>query len=154
MLRTRLRNRVATLLAASALFVGTSVTLGASNAAAADWTFEKSTVSSAGSFTITAYYQGTYAGSMRWNGDPVPDVPDPEPGDAFRVLDRLSEGWGMEASMISPVTGRVATTRGQSAVYYSPWNTGDLKEGTTVYIQLCAVKGEYSSCSLPYSGHA
>ncbi|HZG05461.1 MAG TPA: hypothetical protein VE546_18125 [Streptomyces sp.] len=150
MLRTRLRNRVATLLAASALFVGSFITLGAGNAAAADWTFEKSAVSSDGSFTIAAYYQGTYAGLMEWRGDPLPG----DPGDAFRVLDRLSEGWGMEASMISPVTGRVATTRGHSAVYYSPWNTGDLAEGTTVYIQLCAVKGEYSSCSLAYSGHA
>ena len=150
MLRKRLRNRVATLLAASALFVGTSVTLGASNAAAADWTFEKSAVSSDGSFTISAYYQGTYAGLMEWRGDPR----DGDPGDAFRVVDRLSDGYGLEASMISPATGRVATTRGHSAVYYSPWNTGDLKEDTTVYIQLCAVKGEFFSCSIAYSGHA
>jgi hypothetical protein len=113
-MRKRLKNRIITLLAATALLGGTSLTLGATNAAAADWTFEKSAVSDDGSFSISAYYQGTYAGAMVWNADPgCCDIP----GDAFQVVDRLSEGWGMEASMISPVTGRVATTRGHSAVY-------------------------------------
>ena len=148
----RLGNRIITLLAASALSVGSSLTLGASNATAASWTFEKSAVESNGSFYITAYYNGTYAGKMGWNGDPVPGNPS-EPGDAFRVLDRLSDGYAMEATMIHPEYRR-ATTRGQSAVYFSPWQTGDLAEGTKVFIQLCAVKGDYSSCSLAYSGHA
>lgn len=56
--------------------------------------------------------------------------------------------------MIVPVTGRVATTRGHASPYTSPWNTGDLAEGTDVYIQLCAVRGDYRSCSLGYGGHA
>ena len=146
----RLRNRVVTLLAASALFVGGSVTLGATNAAAADWTFKKSAVSSNGSFTIAAYKSGTYAGVMVWNADPSGSIP----GDAFQVVDRLGDGWGMEASMIHPTTGRVATTRGHSAVYFSPWNSGNLTEGTDVYIQLCAVQGTSADCSLAYGGHA
>ncbi|MFJ6571219.1 hypothetical protein ACIQNU_27775 [Streptomyces sp. NPDC091292] len=148
----KLRNRGATLLAAGALVCGSSLTLGATDAAAAGWTFDKSAVSANGSFTIAAYYDGTYAGLMEWNADPI-DASN-IPGDAFRVLDRLADGWGMEATMISPVTGRVATTRGHAAVYYSPWNTGNLTEGTAVYIQLCAVKGDYSACSLAYSGRA
>jgi hypothetical protein len=110
-------------------------------------------VSETGSFTIAAYYNGTYAGLMEWNADPIvfPDMT--IPGDAFQVLDRLSDGCGMEATMISPEY-RMATTRGHSAVYYSPWQTDDLDEGAKVFIQLCAVKGDYSSCSLTYSGHA
>ncbi|WP_326723352.1 MULTISPECIES: hypothetical protein [unclassified Streptomyces] len=145
-----MRNRVVTLLAASALLAGGSVTLGASNAAAATWTFEKSSVASDGSFTITAYNSGTNAGTMEWNGDPVGS----QPGDAFRVTDRLADGRGMEASMISPVNDRVATTRGYASPYTSPWNTGDLTEDTTVFIQLCAVAGLNESCSAAYSGHA
>ncbi|MFD5075464.1 hypothetical protein [Streptomyces sp. NPDC058371] len=150
-MRKQLRNRVVTLLAASALFIGGSVTLGATNAAAADWTFEKGAVSADGSFSIAAYNSGTYAGAMVWNADPgCCDIP----GDAFQVVDRYADGWGMEASMIDPTTGRVATTRGHSSPYSSPWNSGNLAEGTTVYIQLCAVQGSSWDCSIAYSGHA
>ncbi|MFE7767221.1 hypothetical protein [Streptomyces sp. NPDC057438] len=148
-----MNKRFATLLAACAFTVGSSLTLGAGHAQAESFTFEKSGVSSEGSFTIAAYYNGTYAGLMEWRGDPIPDDPEHEPGDAFRVLDRLSDGYGMEATMISPEYRR-ATTRGHSAVYHSPWQSGDLTEGTKVFIQLCAVKGSYESCSLAYSGHA
>lgn len=151
-MKKKLRNRLITLLAATALSGGTSLTLGATNAAAADWTFKSSDVSKNGSYSIVAYYQGTYAGAMVWNADPLNGGS--IPGDAFQVVDVLSEGWGMEASMIIPVTGRVATTRGHSAVYYSPWNTGNLREGAKVAIQLCAVKGAYEHCSFTYDGHA
>ncbi|KRD17602.1 hypothetical protein ASE41_23345 [Streptomyces sp. Root264] len=140
-----------TLLAASALFAGSCLTLGATDAAAADWTFKKSSGDD-GSFSITAYNpSGTYAGAMVWNANPgCCDIP----GDAFQVIDRLSDTWGMEAKMIVPVTGRKATTRGHEAVYTSPWNTGDLTEGASVAIQLCAVKGTSSHCSIGYTGHA
>ncbi|MFD7302412.1 MULTISPECIES: hypothetical protein [Streptomyces] len=52
---------------------------------------------------------------MDWTADPIvfPDMT--IPGDAFQVLDRLSDGYGMEATMISPEC-RMATTRGHSAV--------------------------------------
>ncbi|MEV3857897.1 hypothetical protein AB0J38_26660 [Streptomyces sp. NPDC050095] len=150
-MKKNLRNRLATLLAASALIGGTTLTLGASDAAAAsDWTFSKGGVDSEGGFTIAAYYHGNYAGVMVWNADPVGSIP----GDAFQVGDVGSDGWGMEASMIVPTSSRTATTRGHAAVYYSQWNTGNLDEGTAVYIQLCAVKDAYSSCSLAYGGHA
>ncbi|MEV5608289.1 hypothetical protein [Streptomyces sp. NPDC052225] len=136
---------------ASALIGGTSLTLGASDAAAeSDWTFSKSPVDSEGGFTIAAYHNGSYAGVMVWNADPVGDIP----GDAFQVGDVATDGWGMEASMIVPTSSRTATTRGYAAVYYSKWNSGNLAEGTTVYIQLCAVNGDYSSCSFAYGGHA
>ncbi|MGX5182350.1 hypothetical protein ACWKT5_05880 [Streptomyces avermitilis] len=148
-MKKRLRTRAITFLAASALTGATSLTLGAPDAAAASWTFEKTTVVD-GSFAIAAYYNGTYAGIMEWNEDPN----GPIPGDAFRVSDYNADGYGMEATMISPVTGRVATTRGHASPYTSAWNTGDLAEGTTVYIQLCAVKGDAFSCSFSYSGHA
>ncbi|MGX1910752.1 hypothetical protein ACWIID_18085 [Streptomyces phaeochromogenes] len=148
----RTKNRVFTLLAASALLAGSCLTLGATNAAAADWTFSKSAVSEDGSFSITARNpSGTYAGAMVWNADPgCCDIP----GDAFQVVDRLSDGWGMEAKMIVPVSSRKATTRGHEATYYSPWSTGDLPEGSQVAIQLCAVKGTSSHCSIAYNGRA
>ncbi|MEV5730181.1 hypothetical protein AB0N50_30970 [Streptomyces pharetrae] len=52
---------------------------------------------------------------MDWTADPIvfPDMT--IPGDTFQVLDRLSDGYGMEATMISPEY-RMATTRGHSAV--------------------------------------
>ncbi|MFJ4848344.1 MULTISPECIES: hypothetical protein [unclassified Streptomyces] len=149
-MKTKLRNRVVTLLAATALVGGTSLTLGATNAAAANFTFSKSAVSSSGSFTIAAYNNGTYAGLMEWNADPVDD----NPGDAFRVSDWLGDGFGMEARMVDPSTGRSATTRGHDAKYTSGWNSGNLDEGTLVFMQLCAVQGLSEHCSLAYQGHA
>ena len=148
----RTKSRVVTLLTASALLAGSCLTLGATDAAAADWTFKKSGPEDDGSFTITAYNpSGTYAGAMVWNADPgCCDIP----GDAFQVVDRLSDTWGMEAKMTVPVTGRKATTRGHEAPYSSPWNTGDLREGATVAIQLCAVRGDYKHCSIAYTGRA
>ncbi|MEV5876126.1 hypothetical protein AB0L75_18205 [Streptomyces sp. NPDC052101] len=148
----RLKNRVLTLFAACAVLGGTSVTLGASQASAADWTFAKKAVSSNGSFSIAAYHGGTYVGVMEWNADPIDATG--TPGDAFRVGDIASDGWGMEAYMIVPTSSRTATTRGHAAVYYSPWNTGNLAEGSEVAIQLCAVNGDVSACSIAYTGHA
>jgi hypothetical protein len=60
----------------------------------------------------------------------------------------------MEVKMISPVTSRKATTPGHEATYDSPWSTGDLREGTKVAIQLCAVAGTSSYCGLASTGHA
>ncbi|MGW2788131.1 hypothetical protein ACWC3X_44475 [Streptomyces populi] len=154
-MKKRPRNRTVTFLAAAALAGASSLTLGATDAAAATWTFEKYTVGSNGSFTIGAYYNGIYAGLMEWNADPVDGGSGTTiPGDAFRVSDWYGDGYGMEATMTSPVTGRVATTRGYASRYVSKWNSGNLAEGTTVHIQLCAVKGDAFSCSFAYSGHA
>jgi hypothetical protein len=144
------RNRVGTFLATSALVLGTSLTLGATDAAAADFTFSKSSVSADGSFTVDVYYLGDLAGWMEWNGDPDGS----QPGDAFRVVDWSSDGFGIEARMIDPTPGRYATTRGETAIYYSGWNTGNLAEGTEVFIQVCAIKGTGSWCSIAYQGHA
>ncbi|MFC8197996.1 hypothetical protein ACFWBR_36905 [Streptomyces sp. NPDC060006] len=147
----RTKNRVLTLLAASALLAGSCLTLGATNAAAADWTFEKNGPEDDGSFQIVAYHpNGRVAGTMGWNADPLPNIP----GDAFSVTDVLADTWGMEAKMIVPVSSRKATTRGHEAIYTSPWSTGDLTEGARVAIQLCAVKGTSSHCSIAYTGHA
>ncbi|MGQ4364251.1 hypothetical protein [Streptomyces sp. SAS_272] len=146
----RTKNRVFTLLAASALLAGSCLTLGATDAAAADWTFTKSD-EGGGSFQIVARNaSGRVAGTMSWVADPLPNIP----GDSFSVTDVLSDTWGIEAKMVVPVTGRTATTRGQKAVYTSPWNTGDLREGAQVSIQLCVVKGTSSHCSIAYTGHA
>ncbi|MER5384012.1 hypothetical protein ABT040_27710 [Streptomyces sp. NPDC002688] len=146
----KMRSRVGTFLATSALVVGTSLTLGATDAAAADFTFSKSGVSADGSFDVKVYYGGDHAGTMQWNGDPSGS----EPGDAFRVKDVLADGFGIEARMIDPTTGRYATTRGEPSPYTSGWNTGNLDEGTEVFIQVCAIKGTGAWCSIAYQGHA
>lgn len=148
----RTKNRVLTLLAASALFAGSCLTLGATNAAAADWTFKKAGSETDGSFHIVAYNpSGEVAGTMDWDANPLPGG---EPGDAFRVSDHLEDSWGMEATMTAPVAGLKATTRGQAAPYRSPWTRRDLREGTPVSIRLCAVRGTSSHCGGVYSGHA
>ncbi|MEU5195239.1 hypothetical protein AB0G86_14455 [Streptomyces scabiei] len=141
----RTKNRVFTLLAASALLAGSSLTLGVTNAAAADWTFKKDD-EGGGSFSIVAYNpSGQPSGVMEWVAE----------GDMFRVSDSRSDTWGLEAKMIIPAaTGRTATTRGKEAPYTSAWNTGDLREGAQVSIQLCVVKGTSSHCGLAYTGHA
>ncbi|WP_328839500.1 hypothetical protein [Streptomyces europaeiscabiei] len=148
----RTKNRVFTLLATSALLAGSSLTLGATNAAAADWTFAKHEGTGAGDFSATVRNpSGARAGALVWNANPgCCGIP----GDAFQVLDLLSDTWGIEATMIVPVTGRKATTRGREAPYTSPWNTGDLREGTKVAIQLCAVRGDSKHCSIAYTGNA
>jgi hypothetical protein len=146
----KMRSRVASFLAASVLVGGTSLTLGATDAAAADFTFSKSSVSADGSFKVEVYYGGDHAGTMEWNGDPSGS----EPGDAFRVVDWSADGFGIEARMVDPTTGRYATTRGEPSVYYSGWSTGNLAEGTEVFIQVCGIKGTGSWCSIAYEGHA
>ncbi|MER6564350.1 hypothetical protein ABT300_42895 [Streptomyces sp. NPDC001027] len=75
---TKMRDRFATLLAATVMTVGASLTLGTTGAAAASWTFKKTAASSDGSFAIAAYNDGAYAGVMVWNADPS----GPIPGDA------------------------------------------------------------------------
>ncbi|MFF3612644.1 hypothetical protein [Streptomyces sp. NPDC002580] len=144
------RARVGTFLATSALVLGTSLTIGATEAAAVDFTFSKSGVSSDGSFDVKVYYRGDLAGTMEWRGDPR----DGDPGDAFRVKDQAPDGFGILARMVDPTTGRYATTRGMSYPYTSGWDTGDLDEGTEVFIQVCAVKGTGEWCSIAYQGHA
>ncbi|MGW1891563.1 hypothetical protein ACWCP6_15085 [Streptomyces sp. NPDC002004] len=147
-MRSRGKNRLITFLTTSALLAGASLTFGANNAAAADFTFEKGKLWDDGSFTVVAYNNGKYAGLAEWNADPGVDAP----GDALRAVDPLADGWGVEAHLLDP--SRVASTRGHDARYISPWKSGDIPEGTKVWVRLCMVKGDLEDCTIFYSGHA
>lgn len=133
--------RATTLLAATALAAGATLTSGAGSASAATITFSGS-AGSGGDYQIVALRDGKNIGYVYWSSDPVPGLG--WPGDAMSVSDTSSDGYGLEAHLS---TGRVATTRGHNAPYTSPWATGDLTEGLTVGMKLCLVKGDYSNCS-------
>ncbi|TGA95312.1 hypothetical protein E2651_34535 [Streptomyces sp. MZ04] len=110
--------------------------------------FEKTAVSSNGSFNVAVYTNHNYSGKAEWNADPVSGAP----GDALRAYDHMADGWSVEA-MLS-YGSRTASTRGHSAPYWSGWKTGNIAEGKTVKVRICMVKRQYSDCSLFYSGKA
>ncbi|WP_405644824.1 hypothetical protein [Streptomyces sp. NBC_00019] len=143
------KNRVITLLAASALLTGGSLTFGASSAAAApDFTFEKCGVVSNGGFCIAVYTNGTYSGIAIWQADPLGE----DPGDSMRAADYYGDGWGVNAILESPY--RLASTDGHAAPYKTGWKSGDLTEGTSVRMRICMHQDLNSVCSPYYSGHA
>jgi hypothetical protein len=81
-------------------------------------------------------WEGSERGTWEWSQDPEPNAG--FPGDAMRVTDNLTDGWGVEADLD---TGRVATTAGHNAIYTSPWATGDLPEDHWYGICIYLMKG-------------
>ncbi|MBL1087450.1 hypothetical protein JK359_36805 [Streptomyces actinomycinicus] len=86
---------------------------------------------------------GSY-GYGYWNQDPGSC----SPGDSVLICDNKADGWGIEVyeylsdgSPLDPF-GPGATTRGHGAPYCSPWSTHNLAEGTQVYLDFYAVKGD------------
>ncbi|MCX5004848.1 hypothetical protein OHB05_19830 [Streptomyces sp. NBC_00638] len=139
---------MATVLSSTALAVGAVVAV-ANPAAAADPNFTFAYHSAGGgSFSIVVYNNGREAGLAYFQADPSAGA---TPGDAINATDRLEDGWGIRAVMVSP-EHREATTSGHPAKYTSPWVTGDIKEGTAIEMYACATKSGSSYCSLTYSG--
>lgn len=96
---------------------------------------------------IDAYLSGAYAGTGCWSQDPGGDLNGDgatDPGDAIIAYDGAPDGWGIETRLS---TGRVASTRGHSSPYWSPWATGNLPEGNTYTMRVCLVRGTSESCS-------
>ncbi|MEU6293766.1 hypothetical protein [Streptomyces erythrochromogenes] len=147
--KAKRKRRIATLVAATTLFVGGMGTVGAGTAAAdPSFTFKYSGVGPNGGFTVAVYNNGRYAGLAEWNADPAGG----HPGDAMRAIDVLSDGWYVEAIMQTP--HRVATTKGHPAVYLTPWKTGDLPEGRSVKMRVVISNGSSTYLSSYYTGHA
>ncbi|MET8831616.1 hypothetical protein ABZX40_37930 [Streptomyces sp. NPDC004610] len=145
----RTKRRIAALIASTTLLVAGTVVMGAGTAAAVpDFTVKFSGVSNNGSFTVAVYNNGRYAGLAEWNADHVAY----SPGDAMRAVDRLADGWGVEAVLQSPY--RKATTQGHDSPYITSWKTGDLPEGQTVKMRIGVVKGDDWYVSSYYAGHA
>lgn len=142
--------RATTLLAATTLAAGATLVAGASPASAASITF--STSSGDGWGQIVVLRDGKHAGYMYWNSDPIPELG--WPGDAFNVTDGLDDGYGIEGHLDSGTVHRIATTRGHSSPYESPWTTGNIPEGESVLLSVCYVKGTSSTCSKTLVGHA
>lgn len=135
---------MATLLAATAVAVGASFGSGAGSASAAPrLTTTTSTYQNGDSVVIYLYADGDYAGYVNWNADPTGDAP----GDALRAHDGGADGWGVKGTVMDAWTYRVASTQGHSSPYTTPWQTGDLTEGTRLLLDACLVKGTEKVCT-------
>lgn len=149
----RIGNRIATLLAATAVTVGVSVSSGASTASAADFDFTYK-VNHYGdgdkSAHIYLYADGKYAGYVNWNADPDNSG---TPGDALRAYDGTADGLGVRGdtywydSAGWQVTERRVSTFGKPSPYTTPWNTGNLTEGYKFYLQACLGTSSQIKCS-------
>ncbi|MFE0358044.1 hypothetical protein ACFW2K_33505 [Streptomyces nigra] len=138
----RFRRNTVALLSASVLAVGGSLTMGAGAASAADSvTFSTSTNSNGRE--IDVFVNGAYAGSANWFEDPEAGWD----GDLLTAYDAAADGYGIEAHLS---TGRIATTAGHNSPYTDK-ASGDLPEGNTYTMWVCAVKSGFSKCSSQYS---
>ncbi|MFI6132707.1 hypothetical protein [Micromonospora sp. NPDC051141] len=91
---------------------------------------------------------GRYIGWAEFNADPWGDTP----GDAIRAHDISGDGLGVEAWLdIDPGSSfqadRIASTRGHTSPYATPWITGNIAEGTRVGLRICLVQGATIYCS-------
>lgn len=137
---------------AVASLTGAAVITGAGSASA-DPTFTFSVDRNGKDFSIEVYNNHIRAGFADWNADPDTWINPPQPGDALEVRDILSDGWAIEAEAMAQDGGagyRKATTRGHEAFYASGWKTANLREGTPITVQVCAVRGEKKHCGSAY----
>lgn len=142
------KRKVTTLLAASSLFVGAGLTVGA-NSASADPTFTFKKSDNAGNGIIVAVYNnGHLAGAGYWHKDPVSYYP----GDSIQAVDSYSDGWAVETILQNPY--HTTSTSGHPAPYAGPYKTYNLAEGTSVKIRVCATKGLNATCSVYYASAA
>lgn len=99
-------------------------------------------------------------GTLVVSGQFISDPLDGGPGDALKACDSYADGMGAELRMdINPSGGfqrtdRVASTRGHSSPYCSPFATGDMVENTLVALKLCLLKGTTEYCTGTYYARA
>jgi len=134
---------------------GAAVVTGTGSASAADpnFTFSVDRHSNDKSFSIQVFNNHVRAGFADWHANPGDEPNTDAPGDALQVRDILGDGWGIEAIAMAQQGGagyRMATSRGHSAVYVSPWKTGNITEDTPIVVQVCAVKGAKEQCGTVY----
>ncbi len=130
------------------LAIATPIAVQAQPVAAPDVvTFQVSGGLRDGWHNVDATINGAYAGQGWWSADPGGDINGDgraDPGDALSATDEVADGWGVEAHLS---TGRVASTRGHSSPYWSPWVTGNLPEDTYYLMWVCVVRGSAQQCS-------
>ncbi|MFE5615781.1 hypothetical protein [Streptomyces sp. NPDC056543] len=145
---TNWSKRIATLMAATATMVGVSLGTGAGTAASAPrLTYQSSWYQSGKSVVVYMYADGKYAGYVNWNADPVGY----DPGDALQAMDDGADGWGIEGRVSSPGwLIREASTQGHPSPYTTPWQTGNLDEGSKYDLDVCLVKGSERVCLYNY----
>ncbi|BBC31325.1 hypothetical protein SGFS_026190 [Streptomyces graminofaciens] len=140
-----MRNRFATVLAATAVTVGVSFGTGAGTAAAAPrLTYSESWYQDGQSLIVFLYKDGDYAGFVNWNADPDSFG---TPGDALRAHDETDDGWGIEGVVFNANVHREASTRGHASPYTTKWQTGDLDEDQRLTFNACLVKGSEEVCT-------
>lgn len=141
----KMKNRIVTLLAATAVMAGVSFGAGAGTAAAAPrLTYTTSWYQDNDSVIVYLYADGNYAGYVNWNSDPDSFG---TPGDALRAHDGGADGWGVEGTVMSGQVYRVASTAGHASPYTTPWQTGNITEGHRMLLNACLVKGSEEVCT-------
>ncbi|NJP44055.1 hypothetical protein [Actinacidiphila epipremni] len=128
------RKKGIALVATVAAVSGLALTAGTVNASAA--TPKAVAPAASGILTVPIYNGSTWLGDFEWSANPNGS----NPGDAFRVRDTVADGVGLRAELLTnPV--RVATTAGHNSPYTSPWNTGNLTEGSKWTVYVYSTKG-------------
>ncbi len=88
---------------------------------------------------------GSLRGSGYFRADPVNSAP----GDSFEACDNYADGKGMEVSRKfngSSTWTVMASTRGHSAGYCTPYMTDNMTEETYLAVRLCIVEGTHETC--------
>ncbi|MEK8168809.1 hypothetical protein NKH77_00305 [Streptomyces sp. M19] len=91
-------------------------------------------------------------GYGRWSDNPSGSTP----GDAIKVCDTKDDRWGIETWLDYDRDGkvdRIASTRGHSASYCSPWKTGNLPEDGPVDIAVIQVMGNQTGARKQWVAH-
>lgn len=94
-------------------------------------------------YYIELYVNGNLAGESTFIADPM----DGNPGDAIMALDDTSDGWAIQTRLYVGSTTRIASTQGHTAIYHTPWVTGNLPEGQQYVMKGCVISGSITMCS-------
>ncbi|MFP3990070.1 hypothetical protein U9R90_21880 [Streptomyces sp. E11-3] len=149
----RISRRMGAWLAATGLMATGALAAGAGTAAAAPkFTFK--VIDDGKSFGIAVYNNGRIAGSAYWQADPIGSAP----GDTLYATDNLSDGYGITGEVWTPYLSstnyRKVSTWGHKAPYKTPNNTKNLREGTSIMLQVCIGKGsKWGDCG-SWGGYA
>lgn len=92
-------------------------------------------------------------GYGEWNADPSGSTP----GDAIRACDTSADGDGIKVSLDidrDTIEDRWASTAGHTAGYCSPWASGNIGEGTTVWVTVWKGAGSNYTAIRKYKENA
>jgi hypothetical protein len=90
------------------------------------------------SASAASEYLWTSGGYGLWQADPASG----DPGDSFKACDTTGDGWAISVAINYDGVARQDDTRGHNSGYCTPWNSGDIPEGTSVNILVEQVKSD------------